>query len=183
MVAELRFVLAAGCYDAATAARADLRDLTNPGPTCEVMAGTALLHHEPEHARLEHLRGGTTAFWAGTGGAVGVLAGILVGIPLLGAAAGVVLGAILGRRRSAHEAEDFAALLGDDLPVGAVGLLVITPERYAGEVRSGMTRARRTTGRTLDDEHTLALARSLVRGDPVATEALSPDPPLDHDAT
>ena len=86
----------------------------------------------------------------------------------VGALLGGVIGARLRRRESAH----LLALIDLDLRVGETALVTVVAEAHLDEVRHAMWRARKTTGRVLDDPESLRLARGLVRGDPVATEAL-----------
>ena len=167
-----QYVLAVGVYDDPSGALADLRDLTNPGPTSEVIAGAAVLTRELRKSVLQQGGGGTTAYGIGTGAAVGVVVGVVAALPLVSAAAGAVIGGLLGRRLRARETAQLAALVADDVQVGHTALVAVVAEEFLGEVRFAMTRARKTTGRGLVDDATRKLARSLVRGNPTATEDL-----------
>jgi uncharacterized membrane protein len=161
-----------GIHDAAQDALEDLRDLTNPGPTAEALAGAAVLLRGPHRPTLQQGGGGSTAFGIGTGAALGVIVDVLLTLPLVGTAAGGAIGGLLGRRAKQQEAVALEALLVDDLPIGSTALVAVVPEARAGEVRAAMRRARRTTGRLLEDPTARAVARGLVRGDPIATEWL-----------
>lgn len=165
-------VLAVGIYDVPDGALEDLRDLTNPGPTAEVIAGAALVTRDAQRAVLHQGGGGSTAYGIGTGAAIGVVAGVVLALPLVGAAAGAVIGGLMGHRLRSREAAQLADLLADDLPIGATALVAVVPEPFMAEVRAGMSRARRTTGRVVDDPAARRLARALVRGNPDATDAL-----------
>jgi hypothetical protein len=173
---EVPFVLAVGIYDTAQDALTDLRDLTNPGPIVEVLAGCTVLARTAAGARRQQPGGGTLAFSVGTGLAAGVaLGGVLalaLGPATLVAAAGAGAGAALGRRLAQRETAGLLALLAVDLPVAATALVCVVPEPAAGELRTAMRRSRRTTGRLLQDPESRAVARGLVRGHPGATQWL-----------
>jgi uncharacterized membrane protein len=171
-VSESPYVLAVGVYDASDPALEDLRDLTNPGPTAEVVAGAAVMTRGADRSVMQQGGGGTTAYGIGTGAAAGVVAGVVVALPLVGAAAGAVIGGLVGHHLKGKEAAQLAALLDDDVPVGGTALVAVVPEPFLAEARAGMTRARRTTGRVIDDPAARRLARGLVRGNPDATDAL-----------
>jgi len=174
--AREEYVLAVGVYGSAEDALTDLRDLTNPGPTAEVIAGAAVLTRGPGRSALQQGGGGSTAFGVGTGAAVGIAAGALLPLPLAGAAAvagiGASVGAVVGRRIRTREADHLVGLVADDLPVGGTALVVVVAARFQREVRRSMHGARTTTARLIDDPTARRLARGLVRGDPDATEAL-----------
>ena len=175
----LEYVLAVGIYVRHADALADMRDLTNPGPVAEALAGVAVVTRGLTGSVMEQGGGGTTGYGIGTGAAAGVVAGVLVAAPsvvaapFVGAAAGAVIGGLVGHHLKVQETEHLVALLGDDLPVGASALAAVLPAAFLGEVRAAMHRASRTTGRVLADDATRRLARGLVRGNPQATEALA----------
>jgi uncharacterized membrane protein len=166
------YVLAVGVYDDPDRALEDLRDLTNPGPTHEVLAGAAVITRGVTKSVMQQGGGGTTAYGIGTGAAAGVVAGVVLAVPLVGAVAGAVIGGLVGHSLKGKEAEQLGALLADDLLVGRSALVAVVPAAYQAEVRDGMARAVKTTGRVLDDPQARRLARGLVRGNPDATEAL-----------
>jgi uncharacterized membrane protein len=168
------FVLAVGLHDDPDDALADLLDLTNPGPTAEVVAGAAVLVRRHGRTVLQQGDGGSTAFGIGSGAAAGIVVDTLLALPLVGTALGAVLGGVLGRRSAAQESRTIAGLLADDLPVDGAALVVVVPEPRAAEVRAAMRRARRTTGRLLEDPVARRAARGLVRGNPSATQWLEP---------
>ncbi len=165
-------MLAVGIYDEPEDALTDLRDLTNPGPLSEVVAGAAVVTRGLTRAVMAQGQGGSTAYGIGTGAAFGVVVGVIVALPLVAAAAGAVIGGLVGSHLKKSETERVVALLADDLPIGATALIVVVPEDAQAEVRRSMARARKTTGRGLDDPDLRKLARGLVRGNPEATEAL-----------
>lgn len=166
------YVLAVGIYEDPDAALEDLRDLTNPGPTHEVLAGAAVITRGVTKSVMQQGGGGTTAYGIGTGAAAGVVAGVVLAVPLVGAVAGAVIGGVVGQHMKGREAEQLGALLADDLLVGRTALVAVVPGPYQAEVRLAMARALKTTGRVLDDPQARRLARGLVRGNPEATEAL-----------
>jgi hypothetical protein len=170
------YVLAVGVYDEPADALADLRDLTNPGPLVELIVGTAVLTRGLRRGLLQQGGGGSTAFGAGTGAALGIVAGVLLPLGPFGALAGGVgggvIGGVLGRRVQHEEASDLVGLLDVDLPVGDTALIAVVAEAHAPEVRAAMSRARRTTGRLVADRRIRRVVRGLVRGNPEATEAL-----------
>ena len=166
------YVLAVGIYDDPDAALEDLRDLTNPGPTHEVLAGAAVITRGAAKSVMQQGGGGTTAYGIGTGAAAGIVAGVVLAVPLVGAMAGAVIGGLVGHRLKGKEAEQLGGLLADDLGIGRTALVVVVPEPFQAEVRYAMSRARKTTARVLDDPQARRLARGLVRGNPDATEAL-----------
>lgn len=166
------YVLVAGLYGQAEEAFADLRELTNPGPTGEVIAGSGVLTGGSRGLALQQGGGGTLSYGIGTGFAAGLVVGHWLPWPLTTATVGAVIGGVLGQRARRRETRHLAALLDVDLRAGETVLAVIAPEEYLGELRRGMRRARKSTGRLLDDPQSRRLARGLVRGDPVATAAL-----------
>ncbi|HEX6888005.1 MAG TPA: hypothetical protein VF143_07850 [Candidatus Nanopelagicales bacterium] len=172
----VEYVLAVGIYGEPADALADLRDLTNPGPLVELIVGTAVLTRGLRRGVLQQGGGGSTAFGAGTGAALGIVAGVLLPLGPLGALAGGVgggaIGAVLGRRVQQEEAGALVGLLDVDLSIGETALIAVVAEAHAPEVRAAMHRARRTTGRLVADRQTRRVIRGLVRGNPEATEAL-----------
>lgn len=171
-------MLAVGLYGDAESALADLRDLTNPGPTREVVAGSGVVSRGARGPQLAQGGGGTTAYGIGTGAAAGLVAGlwlpqpVLATMPVATTLLGAVIGGIIGRRLQVREANHLAALLSDDLRPGTTALISVVLEQAADEVRFAMRRATKTTARLIEDEATRKVARGLVRGNPVATEAL-----------
>ena len=166
------FVLAVGLYGDVESALMDLRDLTNPGPTREVVAGAGVVSSGPRGPQLQQGEGGTTAYGIGTGAAAGIVAGLWLPQPVLTTLAGAVIGGLIGRRLQAREANHLAALLQDDLRSGTTALVTVVLEPAVAEVQFAMSRSTKTTARQIDDEATRRVARALVRGNPVATEAL-----------
>ncbi len=169
---EHGYVLAVGIYPDPDLALTDLRDLTNPGPNAESIAGAGVLTRGLRGATLQQGGGGSTAYGIGTGAAAGLLAGYWIPLPLVGVAAGALIGGLVGHRLKTREERALEALLEVDLPLSFSALVCVVPEEHQGVVRSGMTRATKTTGRVLDDPAARKLARGLVRGNPVATSAL-----------
>jgi phage tail tape-measure protein len=171
-MADLEYVLAVGIYDDPSGALEDLRNLTNPGPTHEVLAGAAVITRGVTKSVMQQGGGGTTAYGIGTGAAAGVVAGVVLAVPLVGAVAGAVIGGLVGHHMKGKEAEQLGALLADDLLIGQTALVTVVPAEHQAEVRYAMARARKSTGRVLDDAQSRRLARGLVRGNPDATEVL-----------
>lgn len=166
------YQLLVGVYDAPADAVDDLRVLSQPGPVREAVAGAGLLHRWPHGAVLEQGGGGTLAFGAGTGAAAGVVAGVVLSVPLVAAAAGALVGAAVGHRISRREVTTLDASLGDAVPVGATAVVAVVPEARAGVVAAALGRARKVTGRVLDEGPLTQAAKGLVRGNPEATDAL-----------
>lgn len=171
-MATVEYVLAVGLYPDAEPALMDLRDLTNPGPTAEVVAGSGVVWRGMRGASLQQGGGGTTAFGIGTGAALGLIVDYWVPIPFVGAIVGALVGGLVGHRLKNREARHLSGMLEADLYPGSCALVCVVAEARLDEVRASMTRARKTTGRLLADDAARKVARGLVRGDPVATEAL-----------
>jgi hypothetical protein len=171
-VAEVEYVLVVGLYPQAEPAVMDLRDLTNPGPVAEVLAGTGLVARVGRGVTVQQGGGGTLGYGIGTGAAAGLVVGHWMPWPLTTAVVGAVIGGLIGVRLRRRESAHLLALIDLDLRVGETALVTVVPAVHLGEVRHAMWRARKTTGRVLDDPDSLRLARGLVRGNPVATEAL-----------
>lgn len=172
VMSSVDYVLAVGVYDTPATALEDLRDLTNPGPTSEAIAGAAVLTRGVTKSEMAQGGGGTTAFGIGTGAAAGVVAGVVLALPLVATAAGAVIGGLVGHHLKSREVDQLVGLLADDVLIGDSALVAVVPEEFQGEVRDAMRRARKTTGRTLDGADARRLARGLVRGNPDATDAL-----------
>lgn len=166
------YVLAVGIYPDPDLALTDLRNLTNPGPTAEVIAGAGVLTRGARGATLQQGGGGSTAYGIGTGAAAGILAGYWIPLPLVGVVAGALIGGLIGHRLKAREEVMLESLLEVDLPLSFSALVCVVPAGHQDEVRAGMLRSTKTTGRVLDDPGARKLARGLVRGNPQATQAL-----------
>lgn len=173
MCAVGEYVLVVGLYSERELALGDLRDLTNPGPTAEVIAGSGVLTRAARGVSLQQGGGGSLAYGIGTGIAAGLVVGHWLPWHLTTAVVGGAIGGVVGRRIRHRESRHLLALIDVDLRVGETALTAVAPEAYLDEVRAGMRHARKCTGRLLDDPESRRLARGLVRGDPVATEALS----------
>ena len=165
-------VLLIGVYGDALDALEDLRELTRPGPVSDAVAGAALLDRTGGRPVLQQGGGGTLAYSIGTGAAAGIVAGVAGSVPLLGAAAGAGIGALGGRHLGQREVAGLVDLLGDAIVPGSAGLLAVVDTGSQDLVEGAMDRALRVTGRVLDEGPLSALAVSLVRGDPVATDTL-----------
>lgn len=170
------YVLLVGVYRDTGEAVADLADLRRQAGADGVLGGAAVLARNPGRAVLQTPGGGTFAYTITTGAAVGVALGGLLGFPLTLLAIGALVGAIVGRQRSQEEMQRLLAAVGDAVPPGSVALLAVVDERYLLELRGGLTRALRTTGRLLDGE-LAPVGRSLVRGNPAVAEALARNRP------
>ena len=170
--AVTEYVLVVGLYPQEELALGDLRDLTNPGPTAEVIAGSGVMTRTTHGVALQQGGGGSLAYGIGTGFATGLVVGHWLPWPLTTAVVGGAIGGVVGRRIRQRESRHLLALLDVDLRAGETALAAVAPQAYLDELRAGMRRARKSTGRLLDDPESRRLARGLVRGDPVATEAL-----------
>lgn len=171
-MARGELVLVISVYPDAQEALRDLRELSRTGPLADSVSAAAILDRTGGRTVLQHGGGGTLAYAIGTGAAAGIVAGVLVAVPLFGAAAGAAVGALVGRRLGRREVTDLEALLGDTIVPGSAGLLAVVDEEAMDLVRGALDRALRVTGRVLDDGPLTDLALALVRGNPVATEAL-----------
>jgi uncharacterized membrane protein len=171
-VAVGEYVMLVATYPDPEQALLDLREITGPGPLAAAVAGAGILDRTGARSVLQQAGGGTLAYGIGTGAAAGIVAGVVLALPLVGAAAGAAIGAMVGRRMGRREVEDLVALLGDVVTAGTAGLLAVVDEESLDLVRGALDRAQRSTGRVLDDGRLTTLARSLVRGNPEATEAL-----------
>ena len=166
------YVLLVGVHAGRRDALADLREVTAAGPVGEAVAGAAVLHRGLDRSTLQQGGGGTLAYGIGTGAAAGVVAGVELTAPLAGAAAGAAIGAAVGHRLSRREVDDLAAALDDAVPVGASAVLAVVRADRLDLVRGALRHSLRATARLLEDDPLRRLARSLVRGNPTATEAL-----------
>lgn len=170
------FVLLVGVYPDSGEAVADLQDLRRAAGPAGALAGAAVLVRTPGGAALQTPGGGTMAYSITTGAAVGVALGGLLGFPLTLLAVGALVGAVLGRSRRRQEINLLLAAVGDSVPPGSAALLAVVDDRQLVEMRAGLGRALRTTGRLLDGP-LAPVARALVRGNPAASEALAANRP------
>jgi hypothetical protein len=171
-MAAREYVLAVALYADPEDAQADLRLLTGSPGLRRSVAGAGLYHRGLTRHILMQRGGGTVAYAAVTGAAAGIAVGAFLGLPLIGAAVGGVAGALLGRRMGREEFTALSVLLDDAVPVGGTGLIAVVPEEDLARVREALPRALRTTGRVLDERPLTRVALTLVRGNPVVTEAL-----------
>lgn len=162
------YVLAIGLYAEPEDAQADLCTPDVRG----LAEGTALLHRGLTSSVLQAGGGGTKAYAVLSGAAAGIVVGVILGRPLLGALVGGVIGVPIGRRMVRREFMAFSMLLDDAIPIGGTGLIAVVLEDDLPSVQAAMLRAVRTTGRVLDEGPLTDVAKTLVRGDPVVTEAL-----------
>ncbi len=169
---QREYVLVLALHADSDDAVADLRDLGSPGPLAESVVGAGILHRGTWRSTLAQGTGGTLAYGIGTGAAVGIVVGVFVSLPLIGGAAGAVIGGLVGRRLARREVDGLIGLLEDEIPVGATALLAVVAEEHQFAVRASMTRALRTTARVLDEGPLTRHVRAFVRGDPEAIEAL-----------
>lgn len=166
------YVLLIAVFASSEDALRDLREITQPGPVGDAVAGAAILDRRGPRSVLQQSGGGTLAYGIGTGAAAGIVAGVVVALPLVGAAAGAAIGAIIGRRMGRREVDELIQLIGDVVPPGAAGLVAVVDAEALPLVSGALDGALRTTGRVLDEGPLTRLARSLVRGNPEAIEIL-----------
>ncbi len=124
-----------------------MRDLTNPGPTAEAIAGSGIMTRTGNSLALQQGGGGSLAYGIGTGFAGGLVLGHWLPWPLTTAAVGAAVGGVLGRRLRTRETRHLLALIDGDLRIGETALVAVAPEQYLSELRAGMRRARKSTGR------------------------------------
>ncbi len=167
-----QYALVVGVYADAHEAASDLRDITGPAALGDAVAGAGILRRDWRGSALSQGSGGTLAYGIGTGAAAGIVVGVVLGGPLLGAVVGAAVGGMLGQRAGRREIEVLVAAVSDTVPVGGTALVAVVVEGQLPLVRAAMTRALRTSGRVLDEGPLTTCARSLVRGNPTAMEAL-----------
>ena len=160
------------------AAAADLAALTGPAGFPGAVAGGAILDRTPRGIVVQQSGGGTVGYGIGTGAAAGIVAGVFVDQPLIGGAIGAAIGGLVGRRMRRGEVATVERVLDDYIPMGSVALAAVVAAEPWPIVRGSLGKALRVTGWPLDgDSPLLPFARSLVRGNPTASEHLAFEPP------
>lgn len=177
------YVLCVAVYATPEEAGLDLRDLTGPDGFAEDVSGAGILRRGPDRATLQQSGGGTLGYGIGTGAAMGIVAGAMLGYPLVVGAIGAVVGGFVGQRVRTQEVGALVGVLGDAIPVGATALVAVVRAEPWPVLRGTLGRALRITGWPLDDGPLVPFARSLVRGNPTAIEDLAghqpPEAPRD----
>ena len=165
-------VLCVAIYASVEEAGLDLRELTGPSGFAESVGGSGLLHRGTGRVTLQQAGGGTLGYGIGTGAAVGIVAGVILGYPLVVGGIGAVVGGIIGYRNRTREVDGLVRVLDDAIPVGATALVAVVRAEAWPVLRGTLDRALRVSGWPLDDGPLVPFARSLVRGNPTATEDL-----------
>lgn len=174
------YVLFSAVYATVDDAVGDLRELVGSQRSPSAVAGSSLLRREWDgRATLERAGGGTIAYSAMTGLAIGLAIG--PGTPSLWGSAlvGAIAGALLGREKRDRENAQLGTLLGGVLPPGACSLVAVVAEEEAPRLDEELDRALRTATFPIDGPGRALLAKSLVRGNPVVTEAIDRQQPPD----